>query len=97
MDHQPRTYFTENEYDDVKGFTVLKVESGDYHIAEKWLKENGDDCWLDYWVSESDLSDRVDDGLCEPKGKLTDAQFQEVCREVDWYLEQFETTRTMTA
>lgn len=97
MNYNARTYFTEREHDDVKGFTVLKAEDGDYHIAEKWLKEDGDDRWLDYWVPESDLMDRVDDGLCEAKGSLTDEQFEAVCREVDWYTEQFESPEGATA
>jgi len=97
MNYDSRTYFSENEYDDVKGFTILNAKNGDYHIAEKWLKEDGDDRWLDYWVPESDLMDRVDDGLCEPKGTLTDEQFEAVCREVDWYTEQFESAEGATA
>jgi hypothetical protein len=88
--HDTRQYFTENEYDDVKGFTVLTASDGEYHIAEKWLKPDGDDVWLDYWVPASDLDVRVDKGHCEPKAKLTTGQFEAVCREVGWYTEQFE-------
>jgi|APHM01.1.fsa_nt_gi hypothetical protein len=90
MEHDKQTYFTENEYDDVKGFTILAAGEGEYHIAEKWLKDDGDDVWLDYWVPESDLLERATEGLCEAKAKLTDEQFEAVCQKVDWYTEQFE-------
>jgi hypothetical protein len=103
MHYDARRYFTEDEYDDVKGFTLLKARDGDYHIAEKWLASTdeagesektasqiSDDRWLDYWVPESDLVDRVEDGLCEPKATLTDEQFEQVCKKVGWYTEQFE-------
>jgi len=91
MEYESGTYFTENEFDDVKGFTVLKADSGEYHIAEKWLASNasgddsGEDKWMDYWVPESDLLDRVESGDCDPKGTLTDDQFNAVCEAVEWY------------
>lgn len=91
MEHKERTYFTENEYDDVKGFTVLKTQDGEYHIAEKWLKSGEqEDVWLDYWIPESDLLSRVDEGLCEPKGTLTDEQYAAVCENVGWYTDEQE-------
>jgi hypothetical protein len=106
MEHKERTYFTENEYDDVKGFTVLKTQDGEYHIAEKWLAsdaseadsegeassppENEEDVWLDYWIPESDLLSRVEEGLCEPKGTLTDEQYAAVCENVGWYTDEQE-------
>lgn len=91
MEHNERTYFTENEYDDVKGFTVLKTQEGEYHIAEKWLKSGEEeDVWLDYWIPEADLLARVDDGLCEPKGTLTDEQYAAVCEQVGWYTDEEE-------
>lgn len=89
MEYESRTYFVESEYDDVKGFTVLKADDGEYHIAEKWLasedNDNSEDKWMGYWVPESDLIDRVERGECEPKGKLTDEQFAKVCEMVEWY------------
>jgi hypothetical protein len=89
MEHKAKTYFAENEYDDVKGFTVLKAEDGEYHIAEKWLatEENNadEDTWIDYLIPESDLLSREESGDCEKKGKLTDEQYGKVCESVEWY------------
>jgi hypothetical protein len=98
MEHNERTYFTENEYDDVKGFTILSTDGNEYHIAEKWLASEAndnrsEDVWLDYWVPESDLQERVNAGFCEPKATLTEEQFEQVCRKVDWYTEQFESSQ----
>lgn len=84
MEHEPQTYFTENEQDDVKGFTILAAQDDQYHIAEKWLKEDGDDVWMDYWIPEAQLLSRVSDGACEPKAELTDEQFEMVCEMVGW-------------
>lgn len=95
MEYEERTYFAENEFDDVKGFTVLKAKDGKYHIAEKWLATDDnratEDSWIDYWIPEDQLIERhnseTDEGepLCEPKGKLTDEQFEAVCEMVGWY------------
>lgn len=82
MEHEAKTYFAEQEYDDVKGFTVLKAKDGRYQIAEKWLKEEGESRWISYWIPESDLLSRIEQGHCEPKGKLTDEQFEGVCKMV---------------
>lgn len=109
MEYETRTYFTEHEYDDVKGFSVLAAEDGEYHIAEKWLASSAseadseasstpeNDVWLDYWVPESDLQDRVADDLCEPKAKLTEEQFEQVCKKVGRYTEQFDGADPITA
>lgn len=99
MEYEPQTYFTEHEYDDVKGFSVLSAEDGEYHIAEKWLRsgEEQDDVWLDYWVPESDLMDRIADDLCEAKASLTDEQYEQVCQKVGQYTEQFEEPDPITA
>lgn len=92
MEYQERTYFEENEFDDVKGFTVLRAKDGKYHIAEKWLATEDnraeEDAWIDYWIPESQLVERHDEGHCEPKGKLTDEQFQSVCELVGWYTDE---------
>lgn len=99
MEHEDKTYFAENEYDDVKGFTILKAKDGEYHIAEKWLASSAseadsdgegssppeNDTWIDYWIPESDLLSREEDGDCEKKGKLTDEQYEKVCESVEWY------------
>lgn len=84
MEYDSRTYFTENEQNDVKGFTVLAADTDEYHIAEKWLKEDGNDVWIDYWIPEAQLLRRVKDGACEPKAELTDEQFEKVCELVGW-------------
>jgi hypothetical protein len=78
MEYETKTYFGEEEQDDVKGFTVLATDDGEYHIGEKWLKENGDSIWMDYWIPEAQLLRRVEDGACTPKGQLSDEQFAQV-------------------
>lgn len=85
MEHSIRTYFKEHDADDVKGFTVLEASDGKYHIAEKWLAggTNGQDRWLDYWISATDLERRIEQGKCEPVGSLNDEQFAGVCSNVD--------------
>jgi len=84
MEYEPRQFFSENEHDEVKGFTILQAKDGKYHIAEKWLKEDGDDQWMDYWVPESDLLPRVEREECEPAATLSDEQFEGVCKMVGW-------------
>lgn len=80
MEHNIKTYFTEHEQDDVKGFTVIGQSASEgYHIAEKWLKPEGDDVWVQYWIPEAQLHRRVDDGACEPKAELSDEQYEQVC------------------
>lgn len=85
MEYQTRTYFTENESDDVKGFTIIDVneESGQYHIAEKWAREDAENKWLQYWIPEAQLLTRVNDGKCEAKASLSDEQYEKVCEMVD--------------
>lgn len=90
MEYDERTYFDEKEYDDVKGFTVIEAKDGRYHIAEKWLKEEGEDTWIDYWIPEGDLLGRVEGDKCEPKGQLTDDQFEAVCKMVGWRYDEQE-------
>jgi len=85
MEHEPKTYFTENEQDDVKGFTVLDANDGEYHIAEKWLKSGEEpDVWMDYWIPEAQLLKRAESGDCEPVAELSDEQFEQVCGLVGW-------------
>jgi len=79
MEYDTKTYFGEKEQDDVKGFTVLAADDGEYHIGEKWLKGDDEDAvWMDYWIPEAQLLRRVEDGACEPKGQLSDEQFAQV-------------------
>lgn len=85
MEHQTRTYFNENEADDVKGFTIIDTneESEEYHIAEKWNREDTEAKWLQYWIPEAQLLARVESGECEPKAQLTERQFGQVCDMID--------------
>lgn len=92
MEYEPKQFFSEEEHDDVKGFTVLEAEDGRYHIAEKWLKDDGEDRWLDYWIPQDDLLKRVDSGDCEPAATLTDEQFEGVCKMVGWRYDQEKVT-----
>lgn len=84
MEYDKATYFTEHEQDDVKGFTVLAAKNDTYHLAEKWLKDEGDNLWMDYTVSESDLLARVEAGECEPVGELSSEQYDKVLDAVDY-------------
>lgn len=85
MEYDTRTYFAENEADDVKGFTIIDTneESGEYHIAEKWSREDAEDTWLQYWIPEEKLIARADDGKCEAKAELSQSQYEEVCDRID--------------
>lgn len=79
MEHDRKTFFAEEEQDDVKGFTVIETsEDMGYHIAEKWIRGEGDGVWVQYWIPEEQLLSRVEAGACTPKGKLTDSQFEKV-------------------
>lgn len=83
MEHNEKTYFTENAQDDVKGFTIIGTSASEgYHIAEKWLKDEGDDVWVQYWIPEAQLTQRIKDGACEPKAELSDKQYEQVCEMV---------------
>lgn len=85
MEYQTRTYFDEKEAADVKGFTIIDTdeESEEYHIAEKWNREDTEAKWLQYWIPEAQLLARVEDGDCEPKAELTDRQYSKVCDMID--------------
>lgn len=80
MEYDNRTFFKEHEEDDVKGFTVLRVNEDAYHIGEKWLAHNDEDedVWVQYVIPESQLLRRVEAGECEPVGQLSDEQFDKV-------------------
>jgi hypothetical protein len=63
MEYEPKTYFKEQEEDDVKGFTILAASDDKYHVGEKWLKQDdGDSVWMSYWIPEAQLLRRVSDG-----------------------------------
>jgi hypothetical protein len=81
----PKTYFAENEFDDVNGFVVMdhNEDSDRYHIAEKWQRENRDDTWLQYWIPAHTLKGRIDSDKCKPKGKIEDEQYEAVLDSLD--------------
>ena len=85
MEYDTRTYFEENEADDVKGFTIIYTneESDEYHIAEKWSREDTEDKWLQYWIPESQLLSRVESGKCDKRATLTQEQYEKVCEAID--------------
>jgi hypothetical protein len=86
MEYERKDYFEESEADDVNGFVIVAVEDGRYHIAEKWFKESAEEgTWLDYWIDESALLGRVEDGKCSKRAQVTDEQFDGICRKIDWY------------
>lgn len=86
MEYDTRTYFEENEADDVKGFTVIDTneDSEEYHIAEKWTKEDAENKWLHYWIPEAQLLARVEQGACKAKAQLTERQYGKVCDMIDY-------------
>ena len=87
MEYDKKTYFTENAQDDVKGFTIIGTSASEgYHIAEKWLASDdtkgssrSEDVWVQYWIPEAQLNQRVKDGACEPKAELSEKQYEKVC------------------
>lgn len=85
MEYEAQTFFGEEEYDCVTGFTILEAQNGRYHIAEKWHADKDEessatgDRWISYWIPEADLLGRIEKGHCEKKGTLTDEQFRAVC------------------
>lgn len=79
MEHEITTYFKESEEDAVKGFTIIDHTDDGYQIAEKWVKEDADDKWLQYDVPAEQLEGRVESDKCEPVGQLTESQFAAVC------------------
>jgi hypothetical protein len=85
MEYDTRTYFEEKDCDEVNGFVVVdtNTDSQQYHIAEKWVRDLTDDKWIQYWIDASRLSERVDDGKCEPKATVTDEQYEAVCGKFD--------------
>jgi hypothetical protein len=84
MEHDSRTFFSEEEHDDVKGVTVLAADDGQYFLAEKWLREERDDVWIRYWITAEELAEREEAGHIVKKGKLTDEQFEAVCDKVEY-------------
>lgn len=78
MEFEQGDYLTDTEEDCVKGTTVLGIDDGGYHLAEKWLREEKDDIWIQYHVSEAEMEKRVESGSIVRKGSLTDEQFAQV-------------------
>lgn len=85
---ETKDFFAEFEDPTVPGFFVIEVSDGDgpcrdradaqgaYRIAEKWNSPNAETTWLTYWIPESKLQKRVDEGKCELISKATDKQFE---------------------
>ena len=86
MEYQTRTFFTEHEQSEsVNGFAIIDTneESEQYHIAEKWTREDKEAKWIQYWIPEAQLLRRVSEDKCEPKATLTDEQYEAVCEAID--------------
>lgn len=83
MEYDTRTYFVEHEESQVKGFTIIDTNEGEYHLAEKWNKDDGSGSWLQYYITADSLQSRVEQGLCEKKATLTDEQFEKVCSNIE--------------
>jgi len=95
MKYDAQTFFTEEEYENVSGFTVLAAREGRYHIAEKWEKDSGQDRWIAYGVPASDFEQRVARGACEQKAELTEEQYSAVCEKVNFRYDKGETPAEM--
>lgn len=78
-EYQPKSYFRENEDDEVTGFIVVEVSDTQYRIAEKWTREDAG-IWTNYWVSKEGLTERLESGACEFVKEVTDEQFEQVLR-----------------
>lgn len=83
MKYDIQSYFKEIADNEVTGFTIIERRNGQYRLAEKWSRPDGDAIWQTYWIPESQLVDRTEAGLCERVGELTEEQFQQVCQETD--------------
>ena len=77
-----KTYFAENGDPTVPGFTIIECGDGQYRIAEKWYRNNGS-TWVTYWIEDTELHERVDRDVCEPKGQVSDEQFEKICERAD--------------
>jgi len=80
MEYNIKTYFEEKDDESVKGFSVIDVnqESEQYRIAEKWVRDTAADTWVQYWIPEERLLERVSLDKCAPKGSLSADQYQKI-------------------
>lgn len=80
MEYNTKTYFDEKDDESVKGFSVIDVNQASerYRIAEKWVRDTTEDTWVQYWIPEERLLERVAGGKCSPKGSLTEEQYQKI-------------------
>ena len=83
MEHDIRAFFTEHADEEVTGFAVIEAKNGQYRLAEKWNKPDGEPSWVTYWVPEAQLLQRERSGQCERSGSLTEEQFEAVCENTD--------------
>lgn len=80
MEYNIKTYFEEKEDESVKGFSVIDLnqESEQYRIAEKWVRDSSDATWVQYWIPEERLLERVACDKCSPKGSLSQEQYSKI-------------------
>lgn len=83
MEYERGQYFREHDDPQVPGFTIIEAEDGEYRLAERWDRPNGESRWTVYWIDSEQLQSRINDELCEPVGSLTDRQFEQVCQNTD--------------
>lgn len=85
MEYDTRTYFDEQEEESVNGFVVIgsDEESEEYHLAEKWNREDKEAKWIQYWIPQEQLARRVEQDKCEPKAELSQKQYEKVCDNID--------------
>lgn len=82
-DHDTKEFFTELADNEVTGFVIIETGRGQYRLAEKWKRADDEPKWVTYWVPAHQLESRLEDGLCEKKGTVSDEQFEAVCKKTD--------------
>jgi len=76
MELERGTFLSEHDDDTVSGMAIIETdpEIDKYRIAEKWERGPDDEVWNTYWLAESMLQERIDEGSVSVKGQLSDKQ-----------------------
>lgn len=80
MDFQPRDHFAEHDDPDVERFTIIDESDVMYQIAEKSDHATAYSGFLQYWIPKGKLTERVEDGLCEKVGQVSEEQLEKLER-----------------
>lgn len=76
MEYNTRDYFKEHADPLVKGFTIVDTDPSEgYQIAELFRRNGSENRWIQYWIQEETLIDRVVGGHCEKTGRVSEEKF----------------------